>query len=205
MNRLTFFSLISIFTCLFSNSLFGEYWVFDKDHSSVAFKTEHLQISEVSGKFSDFYAWVEIDEKNFENSRFEITAHVDSIDTGLKARDSHLLSKVFFDSKAFPDITFIGRSMKKNGDGKYELAGDLTIKNITKDFTVELERGGFVKDHWGNQRGGFQLNGSFSRFDFGMDWGEMLMNGGLIVGETINIECNLEVIKQTDDRFLMSR
>lgn len=204
MKKSVFFTFTFLMTCFLKSSLFADYWSFDKDHSSVAFKTEHLAISEISGRFNDFYAWIEIDEENFENSKIEIRAQVSSIDTGLKARDSHLLSEDFFHSKVYPDITFSTDYIRRIEGEKFELRGALRIKDVTKTVSIELNHRGYVKDHWGNQRAGFHLIGEISRFDFDLDWGDMLRDGGLIIGETITIECNLEVIKQNDDRFLLS-
>ncbi|MCY7360632.1 MAG: YceI family protein, partial [Ignavibacteria bacterium] len=125
-----------------------------------------------------------------------IVMNVSSIDTGDKKRDEHLKSADFFNAKKFMQIVFSGSSFEKTDqDGKYILHGILTIKGITKKITLDAEFGGMIRDPWGNDRSGFSLKGTLNRKDWGLNWNTILDTGGLLVGEDVNINCEVELIK----------
>jgi polyisoprenoid-binding protein YceI len=86
--------------------------------------------------------------------------------------------------------------MKKVGDNKYKLTGDLTIRGKTKEITLDVTHNGTVTDPWGNTRAGFTIEGVVNRFDYGLEWSKTLDTGGLVVGEEVELEIEAELIQQ---------
>jgi polyisoprenoid-binding protein YceI len=171
-------------------------WVVDHANSSVGFTVNHMMISQIQGKFLDFFASVRLDENNLEMSSIRITLNVSSIDSGLDPRDQHLRSPDFLDVNRFPKILFESKSIQHISGTLYNLKGVLTIRNITKEVDMQLVHGGVIKDYWGNKRTGLKIIGAFNRFDFGLNWNELLEAGGLIVGEEIQLITSLEAFQQ---------
>lgn len=171
-------------------------WSFDKSHSKVGFSVTHMVITDVDGNFKEFDGTIETDGDNFENAKITFTANVNSIYTENEKRDNHLKSPDFFDAKSFPKLTFVSKSMKKVDDKHYKLVGDLTIRDKTKEVTLDVKFNGTVTDPWGNTRAGFKLEGEVNRFDFDLKWNKMLETGGLVAGEDVTITAKFELIKQ---------
>lgn len=169
-------------------------WVIDPTHSEITFKVKHLMISNVKGEFRTFQA--NIDSEDFTNSI--ISAHIDtsSISTNNNDRDTHLKSLDFFEVEKYPEITFVSTSLKKVKDDEFQLVGDITIKGITKEITLDTEFGGFMKDPYGNEKAGFSINGKLNRKDFGLNWNAALEAGGVMVGNEIKINAEVQFIKQ---------
>ncbi|AFN74589.1 YceI family protein [Melioribacter roseus P3M-2] len=170
-------------------------WNFDKSHSKIAFKVKHMVISEVTGYFNEYEGAVETNGDNFENAKINFTIDVNSIDTDNEKRDEHLKSDDFFNAAKFPKITFVGKSLKKVADNKYKLVGDLTIRDNTKEVTLDVTYNGMVKDPWGNTRAGFKVTGTINRFDFGLKWNALLELGGAVVSEDVDIVIDVQLIK----------
>jgi polyisoprenoid-binding protein YceI len=120
---------------------------------------------------------------------------VASIDTDDKKRDDHLRGADFFDVEKFPAMTFKSKKVIPGEDGKFQLLGDLTIKGITKEVTFDVEFNGAIKDPWGGTRAGFSAGTSINRQDFGISWNKALDTGGLMVGNTVNITMEVELVK----------
>jgi polyisoprenoid-binding protein YceI len=170
-------------------------WTLDTAHSSVGFTVRHMMVSKVRGRFGDFSADIVTAENPLE-STLAATVQMASIDTGDEGRDGHLRTNDFFDIEEHPTMTF--RSTGITGSGTdYELTGDLTIKGVTKPVTFDLEFGGVGKDPWGNTRAGFTLTGTINRKDFGMAYNAVLETGGIMVGEKVAIELDIEATLQT--------
>ncbi len=171
-------------------------WSFDKSHSKIGFSVTHLVITDVEGQFKDFDATIISTADNFENTKIEFSAKVASIDTDNEKRDNHLKADDFFNAEKFPTLSFKSKSFKK-GEGKnYKLVGDLTIRDITKEVSLDVKYNGTINDPWGNTKAGFRLSGEINRFDFGLKWGAALETGGLVVGEDVTLNINLELTKQ---------
>jgi len=170
-------------------------WSFDKAHSHIIFKARHMVISDVSGYFRVFDGKVTTKGDDFSTAKIDFTIDVNSINTENEQRDGHLKSPDFFDAKQYPKMTFKSKYMKKVSDGEYELVGDLTMKNTTKEIKLNVEYNGTIKDPYGKTRAGFRLSGSLDRFDYGLVWNKALETGGLVVGKVIKLDCEVEIVK----------
>ncbi len=194
MNKLKLF--LALLLAIVSHSFAQTKWKFDKAHTNIGFSVTHLVITEVEGKFKKFKGSVITDGNNFENAKIEFSADVNSISTGNKKRDNHLKSDDFFNAAKFPKLTFKSKSFKKVSDNKYKLVGDLTIRGITKEVTLDVTLNGIIKDPWGGTRAGFKITGEINRFDFGLKWNKLIEAGGAVVGKTVRIIINAELKKQ---------
>ncbi len=168
----------------------------DKSHSDVDFKVRHL-VSNVTGKFTDFDGTITMVPGKAEASSVEFTINAGSNDTGNADRDKHLRTPDFFDVVKFPAITFKSTSIvpAKKKD-LYNVTGDLTIRGITKRVTIPVQFLGAAKDPWGNEKAGFTLTTTINRKDFGVSWNKALDNGGVLVGDDVEVTINLETAKQ---------
>jgi polyisoprenoid-binding protein YceI len=170
-------------------------WVLDPAHSELQFKVKHLMITTVTGSFNEFSAALTTDADDFEHSAVTFKAGVDSIDTGNKDRDGHLKSGDFFNAEEFPSVSFESTSFKKDGSD-YKLSGNLTIKDVTKPVTLDVEFGGTAQDPWGNTKAGFSLSGKINRTDFGLTYNAALETGGVMVSEEVKILGELQFVKE---------
>lgn len=173
-------------------------WAFDKSHSNVSFSVTHMVIAETEGTFRSYEGKVITDGDSFENAEISLTVDINSIDTDNEKRDGHLKSDDFFNAEKFPQMTFAGKKFNKVDGKNYELIGDLTIRDITKEVKLDVVLNGTIVDPWGNTRAGFKLSGELNRFDYNLKWNKVMEAGGLVVGETVTINANIELIKQTD-------
>lgn len=169
-------------------------WVLDPTHSELTFKVKHLMISNVKGEFRTFQAT--IDGEDFTKSPISVNIDASSISTNNKDRDNHLKSVDFLEVEKYPKITFVSTSMKKIGDDEFQLVGKLTIKEITKEITLDTEFGGFMKDPYGNEKAGFSINGKLNRKDFGLNWNAALEAGGVMVSDEVKISGEVQFVKQ---------
>ncbi|GAB1429934.1 YceI family protein [Ignavibacteria bacterium] len=172
-------------------------WKEDASHSTIGFSAKHMVISNVNGKFNDYSINVKSDKPDFSDAKIDVRIKATSINTENDRRDNHLRNDDFFAADKFPEISFVSSSMKKLKGNKYKVTGNLTMRGITKQVTFDAELGGVVKDPWGNHRAGFTLTGSINRFDYGLKWNDMIEAGGLVVGETIKIACEVELLKKS--------
>lgn len=168
-------------------------WNIDPVHSAIEFVGRHLVVTKVRGSFSSFNASVEIAEDVL-NSKVSAEIDVASLSTGDDQRDTHLRSADFFDVENFPKMTFVSTSIKPSGY-KYSLTGDLTIRGTTRSVTLDLEFNGVTKDPWGGTRSGFTATGEISRKDFGMEWNVPLEGTGVLVGDKIQINLEIQLVK----------
>nr|HMT30139.1 YceI family protein [Bacteroidia bacterium] len=141
-------------------------WTVDNTHSQVMFTVSHLVISEVTGSFKKFNGTITSSKPDFTDAQINFTVDVNSINTDNEMRDTHLKGDDFFNSEKYPAITFKGKSFKKVSGNKYQLTGDLTIRDITKTVTLDVVYSGTVKDPWGNTKAGFKIKGTIKRFDY---------------------------------------
>ena len=171
-------------------------WVLDPTHSELQFKIRHLMISTVSGQFNGFKATVKTDDDDFTNARVHFETAVDSISTNNEQRDAHLKNGDFFDAEKYPVITFDSERMEKIAEDEYKLYGTLTLRGISKKITLNTEFGGLTKDPWGNTRTGFSVSGKINRQDFGMSFGTVSETGGLLLGDDVKINANVQFVKE---------
>ena len=172
-------------------------WTLDPSHSEVGFKVRHLMITNVKGIFKSYEVKAETNGDDFSNARISFSADVDSIDTNSEQRDGHLKSPDFFDAANHPKITFEATKYENvDNDGSYELYGNLTIRGISKPVKLDVEFGGVVKDLWGGTRAGFTINGKVDRKEWGLTWNAATEAGGVLVSDTINISCEIQLVKQ---------
>jgi len=168
-------------------------WNVDNAHSSVKFSVTHLVISEVEGNFKDFDATVTSTAADFNGADVSFTAKVASIDTDNGMRDGHLKSAEIFDAEKFPDIAFKGKLVKEGN--AYKLKGDFTMKGVTKPVTFDVTYGGQVDTGRGT-KAGFKLNGHVNRQDYGVTYGGKAPGGEVVIGDTVTINCKIELDKQ---------
>lgn len=171
-------------------------WAFDPAHSNIQFNISHLVISEVTGNFKSYEGTVLSDKADFSDAKINFTIKVNSIDTDNEKRDQHLTGPDFFNAEKYPEITFKGKSLKKVSGNKYKLTGSLTMLGVTKTIELDVKYGGTVKDPWGNTKAGFKITGTINRYDFGLKYNSTLEAGGLMLGEEVELVCNIELAKQ---------
>ena len=169
-------------------------WVLDPSHSELLFKVKHLMITNVKGEFRKFSA--EIDGEDFTTSKVKAVVEADSIFTNEESRDNHLKSADFFDVENHKTMTFDSTSFKKVDDDTYKLTGQLTIKGISKEVTLDVEFGGTNKDPWGNEKAGFSFTGKINRKDWGLNWNAALETGGVLVSDEVKIDGEVQFVKQ---------
>jgi polyisoprenoid-binding protein YceI len=170
-------------------------WAIDPTHSKVGFKVKHLMISNVLGSFRDFSGEVKTAGNDFSTAAISFSLKTASVDTEMPDRDGHLKSPDFFDAEKYPVITFDAKGLKDLGDDMYELNGSLKIKDVSKPVTLAVEFGGVMSDPWGNIKAGFSISGKINRKVWGLNWNAALEAGGVLVGEEVKIDCDIELLK----------
>jgi len=174
-------------------------WAIDIAHSEITFKVKHLMISTVTGHFNTFNLEVETDNDDFSSAKkIEFTADVDSIDTNNEQRNAHLKSSDFFNAKEHQQISFSGTHYEAKDD-EANLQGDLTIAGITKPITLNVDFGGLANDPWGGERAGFTVSGKISRKEFGLIYNAVTEAGGVVVGDEIKINAEIQLVKQAEE------
>jgi len=181
---------------LLSNNAYGaDTFKFDVAHSNIGFSVRHMAISNVKGSFTDFNGTFVWDGKNLSNSSVEVTIQTKSIDTGNEKRDEHLRTEDFFEVEKYPEITFESSSFEKSGDG-YKATGTLTMHGVSKEVTIPFSILGTLKDPQRSTRLGMEGSLTLNRQDYGISWSKMLDNGGLLVGNEVKIELNIEWVTE---------
>jgi len=172
-------------------------WRIDPQHSSAQFSVRHMAISTVRGAFSKVNGTILLDDKDLSKSTVNVTIDVSTVDTREPDRDNDLRSDKFFDVAHFPTITFKSKKVEQLATGKLKVTGDLTIRGTTKEVVLDVEGPTApVKDPWGNVRAAATATSKVNRQDFGVKWNATLDNGGVVVGDEVNITIDAEMIKQ---------
>jgi polyisoprenoid-binding protein YceI len=171
-------------------------WSIDPTHSEIGFKVKHMMFTNVSGKFGAYDASITTEGNDFENAAIEFSGDIASIDTANADRDNHLKSADFFDADNNPKLTFKASSFQKIDDSDYELAGDLNIKGVSKAVKFPVEFSGIMTDPWGNTKVGLSIEGKINRKDWGLNWNSALETGGVLVGEEVRLNIELQFSKQ---------
>ena len=169
-------------------------WIIDPTHSEVAFKVKHLVISTVTGYFRKFEGQAESTSDDFSGAAVAFSLDVNSIDTNQSDRDQHLKSADFFDTASFPSIAFVGKIV--NNGGEYQLQGDLTLKGITQQVTLDVTYGGTVADPYGQTKAGFEIEGKLNRKDFGLTWSAITEAGSVVVSDQVRLQLSVQLVKQ---------
>ncbi len=171
-------------------------WNVDTMHSEITFKVKHLVISTVTGKFNVFDASLEADGDDFENAVINFSTDIDSIDTGVADRDAHLKSDDFFGAEQFPKMSFNSTAFDKVDQGTFKLTGNLTIRDITKEVTLDVDHGGVVVDPYGQTKAGFDLTGTINRKEFGLQWSAVTEAGSIVVGDEVKLQLSVQLVRQ---------
>lgn len=170
-------------------------WTIDPTHTRLGFTARHAMVTKVRGAFTEFEGSLTLDGANVDNSAIALTAQMVSIDTGNADRDGHVKSADFFDVENYPTMTFASTSVKQTDDDEFILAGDLTIKGVSRQVEIKVELDGIVTDPWGNTRAGFEGEAEISRKDFGLTWNVPLDGGGVLVSDKIKIQLDVSATK----------
>ncbi len=166
-------------------------WKIDTTHSEINFKVKHMMISTVTGHFEKFNGEVKTENDDFQKGTFSFSAEIDSVNTNNKDRDEHLKSDEFFGAATFPELTFKSKSF----DGS-KMIGDLTIKGVTKEISLEAEYNGTAVDPYGQTKAGFEFEGQINRKDFGLTWNAVTEAGNVVVSDKVKMIASLQFIKQ---------
>lgn len=169
-------------------------WTIDPMHSEIEFKVKHLMISTVTGKFGSFTANAESDAEDFSDAKISFSADINSINTGNEQRDGHLKSDDFFNAEQFPTLNFVSTGISKGSNGMV-LTGDLTIRDVTKSISLNVEFNGTMVDPYGNHKAGFELTGVINRKDFNLKWSATTEAGGIVVSDEVKLICNVQMAK----------
>ena len=169
-------------------------WVIDKAHSNVKFSVTHLVVSEVEGNFKMFDGSMENAKGDFSDAKINFTVDVNSINTENDMRDKHLKSDDFFNAEKFPAMKFQSTSFTPAGGSKYKLAGNLTIRDVTKPVVFDVNFGGTALN-MGKTKAGFKAKTTINRFDYNLKWNKATEAGGLVVSKDVELVVNVEMNK----------
>lgn len=175
-------------------------WNIDTSHSGINFSVRHMVFAKVRGRFSSWRGALRLDPADLTRAGVEAEIDAASIDTGVADRDNHLRSADFFDVERFPQLRFKSSKVERAGDERYRVHGELTIRDVTRAVVLEVEYGGQAKDPWGNTRAAFTAKTAVNRGDFGLKWNQALETGGVLVGERIEIELEIQAVQAADTR-----
>ncbi|MEK5389353.1 YceI family protein [Margalitia sp. FSL K6-0131] len=170
-------------------------WAVDPDHSSIEFSVTHLMINRIKGFFGDFQANISFDPDNLTSTVVQASIDSNSITTRQPQRDEHLKSVDFFDVAKYPSITFQSTGCSLVSEQQYEMTGNLTVHGVTKPVTFQTTFRGVNKDPRGRNRAGFHSIAYIDRNEFGLAFNSPLESGGLIVGNEVKIELNIEALR----------
>jgi polyisoprenoid-binding protein YceI len=168
-------------------------WNIDASHSTVGFAIRHMVFSKVRGRFLKLTGAIRL-EDDLAKSAVEVTIDAASIDTGTEQRDNHLRGADFFDVEKFPELRFKSKRVEPVGTERLRVIGDLTIRDTTREVVLEAESTGRGKDPWGNERLGFAAKTAIDRKDFGLHWNQLLEAGGVLVGDRVEIELDVQAV-----------
>jgi polyisoprenoid-binding protein YceI len=168
-------------------------YALDDSHTNVGFSARHLVVAKTRGRFASFRGDVIVGEDPFD-SHIDVEVDVASVDSRDPKRDEHLRSADFFDVEHFPTMSFHSHGVRPATHGKYTVEGDLTVRGVTRPVELTIEFHGAVTDPWGGIRAGFSASGELNREDFGLTWNQALEGGGVLVGKTVSIEIEAELV-----------
>jgi polyisoprenoid-binding protein YceI len=170
-------------------------YAIDASHTELGFAVRHMAVSKVRGRFSTFEGTIQIGEQPAD-SKASLTIEAGTVDTRDETRDAHLRTNDFFDVANHPTWTFVSTSIKPEGLTEFKVEGDLTIRGVTRQVTLDATLEGVVTDPYGNHRIGFSASTSINRDDFGVSFGAVMEAGGLVVAKKVDIQIELEAVLQ---------
>jgi polyisoprenoid-binding protein YceI len=171
-------------------------WQIDPNHSAAQFAVRHLGLSTVRGAFTKVTGTANLDDKDISKSSVEVTIDATSVDTRVRDRDNDLRSDHFFDVAKYPTITFKSKKVEQLSPGKLKVTGDLTIHGTTNEVVLDVDGPtAAVKDPWGNQRVAASATTKINRQDYGVKWNAKMDNGGLVVGDDVQITIDVELVQ----------
>lgn len=170
----------------------------DAVHSEIGFKVRHLASKSV-GRFNEFTGEILVDPQDPSTMSFTGKIQVASIETHNEKRDAHLRSPEFFDVEKYPEMTFTSKKTAKKGD-RYEISGDLSLRDVTKEVVLTVEVLGFTPTPWGTTNAGFEASGKINRKDFGVNWNKALDQGGFVLGDEVEIHILIEANQAKEDQ-----
>lgn len=173
-------------------------WQFDYGHSHIGFSGRHLMVSTVRGEFEKYSGTVEFDESDVAHSKVEVQIEAASVNTHNAQRDEHFRSADFFDVEHYPYITFKSTKVILADPHHGQLVGDLTIRGVTREVTLDVEYSGVSQSPWNTYSAGFSLQGKINRKDWGLNWNAILAGGGLVASDEIKIDIDLELTKPVE-------
>lgn len=200
MKKLYILALFAIATLNLPQLVFADDYTIDPDHSSISFKVRHLGISSVNGKLLKFSGDFSFDPANLSTSKTNATIDSASINTSNDKRDKHIKDTDFLNAPKFPKIEFKSKEIRDATQEGFKVVGDLTIHGVVKETVLNVIPTGVAKDPWGNERAGFNASAVINRKDFGITWNKTLDSGGLLVGEEIQVDLEIEGIKTPGER-----
>jgi polyisoprenoid-binding protein YceI len=177
-------------------------YVIDPNHSSLNFSVSHLMVSKTHGVFNDYTGQIRYDPANLSATDINVTIQAVSIDTRLKARDDHLKSTDFLAVANHPLISFRSVGIQKDPFGKFVLTGNLTLRGITKEIAIPITINGPAKNMLGDEVIGIEGQLTINRQDFGVSWNKTMDQGGLVVGNEVQIDFSVEAIQQKTEKNL---
>ncbi len=175
-------------------ALTGEYTI-DPAHSSIGFTVRHAMVTNVKGSFTEHEGTLRLDGSDPSRSTASLDVRIESVDTGIKDRDAHLRGADFFEAERFPLMTFRSTTARQLGGDRYRLTGDLTIKDVTRPLSIDLEFNGSATDVYGNERVGFEGGAEILRSDWGLTWNAALETGGVMVSDKVKLTFDISAVK----------
>ncbi len=173
-------------------------WIIDPAHTRAEFTARHMMVANVRGQFTDITGTVDFNEEHPTQSTLDVKIGIASINTREEKRDAHLKSPDFFDADNYPYMTFKSKRVETTGEDTGRLIGDLTIRDVTKEVALDVEYNGQAKSPWGTTSAGFTAAAKVNRKDWGLNWNVALETGGWLVGDTIGINIEAEIVKQPE-------
>jgi len=170
-------------------------WAIDSVHSEIGFTVRHMMVSKVRGRFEKFEGEI-VTGDDILDTRATLTVDLNSINTGNEDRDNDLRSSNYFEADKYPTMTYRVLDLRPDGD-RYVADGELTVKGITKPVALQVEFHGIRQDPWGGTRAGLSATGEINRKDFGITFDMPMEGGGLVVGDKIKIDLEIEAVLQT--------
>ncbi len=169
-------------------------WKIDPVHSEITFKVKHMVIATVTGRFRQFEGTILSEKPDFTGAGIQFEADVNSISTNNEQRDGHLKSPDFFDAASYPKLTFASTSFVRNNDGKYKLTGEMTMRGVRREVTLDVVYGGTVRGFDGDIAA-FEITGKLNRQDFGLRWNALTETGGVVVSDEVKLDIVVELKK----------
>jgi polyisoprenoid-binding protein YceI len=178
----------------------GTLWKFDEAHTTVGFAVKHMMVTTVRGQFTKVNGSAIGETHEPLGAEIDVEIDAASINTNNEMRDNHLRSADFLDAENYPTISYKSTRIEERGNDRYTIYGDLTIRGVTREVVLEGEVNGFGKTPFGTEVAGVSVKGKINRKDFGLNWNVALETGGWLVGDTINIDIEVEAVKQTEEQ-----